>query len=183
MQSHEQISNLLTILSKPNRKEPGLKIKTVLEIGCGRGYLTEGLREQGFRAEGIDIAPRTKSRYLHKADASKLKDHFKNRKFDAIVASGVLCIGGLLQGLSIANPEKERALWRKKDKDLADFCRNAALSILKSCYGQLNSPGLFIDIERNTYLDRLAYARKDATAIGYRPFVFKRDAAVLIKDN
>ncbi len=63
------------------------KVKSVLDVGCGRGSLLEKLSDNGFDATGIDLS----SKMVDIAKSKKLKAYKKNicdmnEKFDAVVA-------------------------------------------------------------------------------------------------
>jgi len=182
--SYETIGKLLEIFSKPADDSSGFQYKTLLDIGCGNGYFVKEMRKDGILAVGIDLAPRTDYRHIKKGDARNLAECFGNKKFDVITANGVLNSGGLLEMLMLTNPEAARCLidkkvWNKKDKDML---HDNAVAILRSCYEQLGTPGIFINSEGNYWIDYLVYSKKDAKCLGFSPFIFQKDISVLIKE-
>ncbi len=181
---YETIVQLLEILSKPAGNAPGFPYKTLLDIGCGNGYFVEQMREEGCQAVGIDLAPRRKYKHIVRGDARNLSEYFGKRKFDVITANGVLNSGGLLEALCITDPKIAEAMQNKRSwsqKDIKLLHENA-LAVLRSCYAQLNSPGLFINSEGNFGEDYLVYSKKEIKEIGFSPFIFRKNIAVLGKN-
>jgi SAM-dependent methyltransferase len=181
--TYDTILHLLDVLSKPAGDEPGFKYKTLLDIGCGNGLFVKDMIMSGIDTVGLDLAPRMKSSYIETGDARYLAETFGNQKFDVITANGVLNAGGLLEMLMITDPITARQLERKKrwGKKEAELMHGNAMAILRSCYAQLNTPGLFINSEGNHGEDYVVYTKRDAAGIGFVPFIFRKDVAVLTK--
>lgn len=194
MDNFKILEDLLKPFLSEDAKNKGINIKRVLDIGCGDGYFVKKLRNRGLDAYGIDLKPKTKCKYVRKGDARDLIECFKDMKFDAVIAKGILCTGGQL------------ASWLHKDRKIIEERLNPdqiferahpnSLAILRSCYNQLNSPGLFIDYEPHEkhlvrgvlarykiFYDKKTYTRKDAENIGFKACVFNRDFSVLIKEK
>src|SRR3990167_5559199 len=67
------------------------KPESVLDVGCGHGYLVAGFLKQGIEAWGTDWADSAGSlipRNFKKADAKKLP--FENKTFDIVVSTDFL---------------------------------------------------------------------------------------------
>ena len=69
--------------------------KSVLDVGCARGYLVFALRSLGIEAYGIDVSEwaiknceKNTEKYLVRGDASKLP--YKDSSFDLVVAEDLL---------------------------------------------------------------------------------------------
>lgn len=67
----------------------GLKPASVLDVGCGRGFLVEALNNVGISSWGADFAPWAISRKRHSncllADAKNLP--FKDKEFDLVIST------------------------------------------------------------------------------------------------
>ena len=148
----------------------------LLELGSGRGLLIEELRDLGVDAYGIDIAPRRRYKYLKKGDIRYLNQVFGRQKFQIIVANGVLCLGGLVQGLSNTQGAS------LSDDNIGQLAKQTALEILQSSYNQLIKPGVFINTEDN-YQDSLIYSRKNVKDIGFVPYFMNKRVSILEKQK
>ena len=69
------------------RLEVDVSGKSVLDIGCGRGFAGELVRAQGGRYTGVDLVPSRAGFPLSLGDASALP--YRDASFDAVV-----CIDG-----------------------------------------------------------------------------------------
>ena len=75
-----------------------LEGKKVLEIGCAKGFVVEGLRDLGVDAYGIDVsqyaidcAREDIKPYLKVADVRTALADYKNKEFDLIFSRWTLC--------------------------------------------------------------------------------------------
>ena len=179
--TYESMLEFLDGFFESNRNSYGLRCRTLLDIGCGKGYFVEELRKKGILAEGLDLCPRRGYKHLHRGDAKNLKECFGKRKFDVITANGVLGYGGQLETLLILDRKKAERLMESGSKEFAKECKEGAIAILRSCYEQLNSPGLFLNSEDNYQLDSVTYTKKDAKEIGFSPLGLNKNGSVMIK--
>jgi len=66
----------------------------ILEVGCGRGYLTYSLRKMGHDAVGIDISQKVidvaRDRFGEYFYASSLEDFAPEEKFDLVIATELI---------------------------------------------------------------------------------------------
>lgn len=65
--------------------------KSVLDVGCGNGFLVKRLNESGFYAEGVDFSEYAGSEIPNKftqCDAKKLP--FEDKQFDLVVSADFL---------------------------------------------------------------------------------------------
>jgi SAM-dependent methyltransferase len=63
---------------------------TILDFGCGDGYLVEAYRRAGFQAVGADINLPRPHNWLHQIDPSNYRLPFRDRVFDVVVSNSVL---------------------------------------------------------------------------------------------
>ncbi len=176
-------------------KNSGIKVKKLLDVGCGNGNLVRHFRKNKIKALGIDLKPRRKKSYLFKGDARNLEEYFRSEKFDIITARAVFSTGAQL------------GVWRIKDGKImkrnfsSESITNRAypnsIRILKSCYNRLNSPGLVINFEPHarylvekgyvgifpdiTLYDRKMYGKRDVKKIGYKIIKFNKCWAIMKK--
>lgn len=178
---YDYIDGMLNSFFSEEARKCGINVKSVLEIGCGRGEFVQHLRERGIEAYGIDIAPRTESKHIIKGDARNLEEYFGKNKFDVIAANGVLCSGGQLEALTFFNYKEAKEQFESNFNEFAKEIHQNCIAILKSCFEQLNAPGYFLNQETNTEYDRIIYTKKDAKKIGFRVEGYNPFCAVLAK--
>jgi len=81
----------LELCNVHNRKVKEPKITTVIDVGCGTGYLVEQLRAKQILAHGVEPASvkfRGQARWYHQGDVRRLR--WPDKKFDAVVCLDVL---------------------------------------------------------------------------------------------
>lgn len=70
---------------------------TILDVGCGTGFLIKYLRKMGLKAEGIDLSPYAFSNFdnihfaLKSGDLRNLREIYNDDEFDIIIAADSLC--------------------------------------------------------------------------------------------
>ena len=65
------------------------KTKTVLEVGCGSGFLLKRLKKAGYATEGIDISP-VAARLSGGKVGSATKIPYKDNRFDAVLGISII---------------------------------------------------------------------------------------------
>lgn len=65
-------------------------IKTVLDVGCGRGYLANLIAQRGFEVTGCDLSPKSPLTAGQYVQASAEALPFADQSFDAVVCSHTL---------------------------------------------------------------------------------------------
>lgn len=64
------------------------KVKKVLDVGCGSGWLVKALKETGFDAQGCDNSPLAVKKNIIRASATNLP--FANNFFDMVTAISLI---------------------------------------------------------------------------------------------
>ena len=166
-------------------------ITDTLEIGCGGAGFVEFMRENGFNSYGIDIdeseldGDGMRKGYLIHLNGGALAHHFKDKKFDLILANSVMSYEATRVGMAhrygLESEKVPESLRTGITGQVADFNPRA---ILESSLNQLRPKGYFVSVnnewayhgpETGTITEELA------ENIGYKTILFNPTDIVLQK--
>lgn len=159
-ENKEWLRNYAPMLSVLKKRLGSLKDRKILEIGFGKPFFMEVLKEAGAEVTGLDPWPAMGGNYysnmILRAERGKvedLRDHFRGEKFDAVVAKNVLT-SFVLGGRQI-RVKKEK--WRRILGGIREKLRPGGLLIVQD----VDAPVKQIPIEEFRECGFAVFPRKE----------------------